>query len=62
MFLQSCKKSFGMKDGDLFDPYDLVEAKDFNNVSAVLSLVFSAIISTCMYMVPTERKLMPNYH
>ena len=35
-FLQSCKKQFGIKDGDLFDPYDLIEAKDFNKVSTFI--------------------------
>jgi len=35
VFLQSCKKQFGMKDGDLFDPYDLIEAKDFNKVTII---------------------------
>ncbi|XP_029648990.1 protein vav isoform X7 [Octopus sinensis] len=36
-FLQTCKKVFGLKDQDLFDPPDLFDVKDFRKVLYTLS-------------------------
>jgi len=58
VFLQSCKKSFGIKDADLFDPYDLVEAKDFNKVciSLLLSSYILLVLSSKLAMLSDGTK------
>ncbi|XP_064616127.1 guanine nucleotide exchange factor VAV2-like isoform X2 [Liolophura sinensis] len=38
-FLQTCKNVFGLRDCDLFDPYDLFDVKDFKLVLHTLSKI-----------------------
>ena len=36
IFLQTCKNLFGLRDMDMFDPYDLFDVKDFGKVSRLV--------------------------
>ena len=50
-FLHACKTVFGMKDRDLFDPYDLVQFQEFGKVrlQSVVELSFIIVFNYNFY-------------
>ncbi|KAL5012535.1 hypothetical protein ScPMuIL_011086 [Solemya velum] len=61
-FLVTCKRKFGLRDADLFDPLDLFDVKDFRKVLTTLSKLSKTELSQKKFRCfPSDNRQLPEH-